>query len=460
MEISEVQFAKSGDLHIAYQRYGSGPDVVIIPPLVSNVELGWEQEVYRRVREHNGRYLRVLEFDKRGIGSSDRFEQHPTLAERIGDIQAVMDAEGVERASLLGLSEGGMMAQLFAATHPERVDRLILVNSAFGLSAVEHLDAHAHSDDPVYGLDEALGRVWRVVETWGREPEVMVDVFAPSQNGNAAFTRWIARYQRQTASPADIKRQLESVIGLDANRELPNIKAPTLVMNVKGDRVIHPAVGRYLADKIPGARYVEFAGQDHFCWIMPNWRELMDCWIEFVTGVAPAAHAERKFATVLFTDIVGSTAQSARVGDATWRGMLESHDRIAWKIVGQRRGKLVKNTGDGLLVTFDSPSEAVAATSTLTQELGGVGLTIRAGLHAGEVEVREDGDVVGLAVNLAARVQQAARDNSTYVSSTVRDLLLGGDWSFEDRGEHTLKGIDGAWRLYQLTGVRGRRGNG
>jgi class 3 adenylate cyclase len=351
------------------------------------------------------------------------------------------------------------MAQLFAAMHPERVDRLLLINSAFGVSAVEHLGAYAHSDDPVYGLDEALGRLWRVVETWGREPEVMVDVFAPSQNGNAAFTRWMARYQRQTASPADIKRQLESVIGLDANRELPNIKAPTLVMNVKGDRVIHPAVGRYLADKIPAARYVQFAGQDHFCWIMPNWRELMDCWIEFVTGVAPAVHAERKFATVLFTDIVGSTAQSARVGDATWRGMLESHDRIAWKIVDQRRGKLVKNTGDGLLVTFDSPSEAVAATSTLTQELGGVGLTIRAGLHAGEVEVREDGDVLGLAVNLAAPVQQAARDNSTYVSSTVRDLLLGGDWSFEDRGEHTLKGIDGAWRLYQLTGVRGRSGD-
>jgi class 3 adenylate cyclase len=456
MEISDVQFAKSGDLHIAYQRYGSGPDVVVIPPLVSNVELGWEQEVYRRVREHNGRYVRVLEFDKRGIGSSDRFERHPTLAERIGDIHAVMDAEGVERACLLGLSEGGVMAQLFAAMHPERVDRLVLVNSAFGLSAIEQLQAYRHSDEPVHTLDEVLGRIWHVVETWGREPEVMVDLFAPSQNGNAAFARWMARYQRQTASPADMKRQLESVIGLDANEELPNIKAPTLVMNVRGDRVIHPAVGRYMADKIPGARFVEFAGEDHFCWIMPNWRELMDCWIEFVTGVAPTAQSERKFATVLFTDIVGSTAQSAEVGDKAWRGMLESHDRIAWKIVDQRRGKLVKNTGDGLLVTFDSPSEAIAATSTLTQELAGIGLTIRAGLHAGEVEVREDGDVVGLAVNLAARVQQAARDDAAYVSSTVRDLLLGGSWSFEDRGEHTLKGIDGAWRLYELTGVRGR----
>jgi class 3 adenylate cyclase len=459
MEISDVRFAKSGDVHIAYQRYGAGPDVVIIPPLVSNVELGWEQEIFRRVREHNGRYVRVIEFDKRGIGSSDRFEQPPTLTERIGDIHAVMDAEGIERASLLGLSEGGLMAQLFAAMHPERVDRLVLVNSALGLSAVEQLEAYRHSDDPGYTVDDVLGRLWRVVETWGREPEVMVDTFSPSQNGNAAFTRWIARYQRQTASPADIKRQLESVIGLDANEQLPNIKAPTLVANVKGDRVTPPVAGRYLADKIPGARYVEFVGEDHFCWVMPNWRELMDCWIEFVTGVAPAAHTERRFATVLFTDIVGSTARSAEVGDTTWRGMLESHDRIAWKVVDQRRGKLVKNTGDGLLVTFDSPSEAVAATSTLTQELGGVGLTIRAGLHAGEVEVREDGDVVGLAVNLAARVQQAARDDSTYVSSTVRDLLLGGDWSFEDRGEHTLKGIDGAWRLYQLTGARGRRGN-
>jgi len=241
------------------------------------------------------------------------------------------------------------------------------------------------------------------------------------------------------------------VLGLDANQRLGDIVAPTLVMNVMGDRLIHPAGGRFLADRIPGARSVELAGEDHFFWVMPNWREGNDCWIEFVTGAKPGARSERRFATVLFTDIVGSTARAAQVGDDAWRRTLDGHDRIAWKTVGRHRGTLVKNTGDGLLVTFDSPSQAIACSAELARELAGIGLAIRAGLHAGEVEVREDGDVAGLAVNLAARVQQAAREGSTYVSSTMRDLLLGGSLSFADRGEHALKGIDGAWRLYELT---------
>jgi class 3 adenylate cyclase len=395
--------------------------------------------------------VNVLDFDKRGIGSSDRFTRHPTLEERIGDITAVMEAEGIERASLLGFSEGGLMSQLFAAMHPERVDRLVLVNSGFGLSAVPELRAYSDEPiDPLQELEERLARLWHVAETWGRDPQALVDLFCPSQSGNPAFVRWAGRLQRQTASPADFRRQLESVVTLDANDRLPDIEAPTLVMNVKGDRLIHPVSGRYLADKIPGARFVEFAGEDHLCWIMPNWREVMDCWVEFVTGAAPAACSERRFATVLFTDIVGSTAEAARVGDAAWRTTMEGHDRLAWRTVGEHSGKLVKNTGDGLLVTFDSPSEAITCTSKLTRELAGIGLTIRAGLHAGEIEVREDGDVTGIAVNLAARVEQAARDGATYVSSTVRELLIGGEHAFEDRGEHELKGIPGSWRLYEL----------
>jgi len=447
MEISDIKFAKSGDVHIAYQRFGSGPDVVLIPGLISNVELAWEQEVYRRAREHVGRFVRFLEFDKRGTASSDRFDRAPTLEERIGDIHAVMDAEGLERANIAGLSEGGLMAQLFAAMHPERVDRLVLINSALGASALEQVQAY--SDEPVYSGNEILGKLERLVETWGRDAEFGVDLFAPSQNGNAAFIRWMARFQRQSASPADMKRHVESILTLDANDRLRDIQAPTLVMNVTGDRIIHPAWGRYLADRIPGATYVEFPGEDHLFWIMPSWRSLMDRWLEFVTGVAPTSLRERRFATVLFTDIVGSTARAAKVGDQAWRSMLESHDRTAWKTVDRHGGKLIKNTGDGLLVTFDSPSEAIRCVTELMRALAAEGLTIRAGLHAGEVEVREDGDVTGLCVNLAARVQGAASDGATYVSSTVHDLLLGGDLSFEDRGEHTLKGIDGAWRLYE-----------
>jgi class 3 adenylate cyclase/esterase/lipase len=449
MEVPDIQFTKSGDVNIAYQRYGTGPDVVIIPPLVSNVEIMWENELWRRVLEFQGQHIRTLHFDKRGIGMSDRFEQHPTLAQRIGDINAVMDAEGIERASLMGLSEGGLMAQLFAAMHPERVDRLVLMNSAPGASALSQLDQY--SDTPIPQPKEWLAKFMQLVETWGRDPAFFVEWFTPSQRENLSFLRWNARYQRQTASPADLRRQIESVITLDAVAHLSSIKAPTRVIHVAGDRVIPVAAGRFLAAKIPGADYVEIEGEDHFCWIMPHWRKVVDRWLEFVIGTTPSARGERKFATVLFTDIVGSTERAREVGDEAWQLILESHDRIAWKTIEGHRGSVVKSTGDGLLVTFGSPSDAVACAVVLRRELASIGVAIRGGLHAGEVAVRDDGDVSGLAVNLAARVAQAAQDSSIYVSSTVHDLLLGGGQRFADRGEHALKGIDGSWRLYQLS---------
>jgi len=448
MDISDVRYARSGSLNIAYQRWGAGPDVVIIPGLVSNVELAWEQEVFRRAREYGGRHVRLLEFDKRGIGSSDRFDRAPNLEERIDDIEAVMDAEGIERAHVLGISEGGLMGQFFAALHPERVDRLVLVNSTIGLSALDDLEQH--EDDPPMHHQQVLDRFERMIAGWGREPQHLVDLFCPSKNDDAAFIRWVGRFERQTCSRIDIQRQFESILGLDANDRLGEIRVPTLVQNVVGDRAIPPAFGRYLAKHISGALYVQFPGDDHFCWVMPNWRDWMDSWIGFVTGHTPAARSERRFATVLFTDIVDSTARSAEVGDTTWRDMLDHHDRIAWQAVDRHAGNLVKNTGDGLLMTFAAPSEGVACAKELVRELGDIGLQVRAGLHAGEIVVREDGDVNGLAVNLAARVQQVASGGSTWVSSTVRDLLLGGEWSFAERGDYTLKGIEGAWRLYEL----------
>ena len=448
MDVSDIKYARSGDLNIAYQRWGTGPDLVVIPGMVSNVELAWEHEVYRRCREYIGRYVRVLEFDKRGMASSDRFEQAPTLEQRIDDIEAVMDAEGIRRAHVLGLSEGGLMGQFLAALHPERVDRLVLINSTIGATA--HGQLERRDSDPPMRRRDVVARFERMFDGWGREPEHMVDLFCPSKIDDPAFVRWIGRFQRHTCSRADVRRQFESILGLDANDRLADITAPTLVLNVIGDRAIPPAYGRYLAKRIAGAQYVEFPGDDHFCWVMPTWRELCDRWIEFVIGRAPAARSERRFATVLFTDIVDSTARSAGVGDAAWREMLDRHDRIAWQAIERHDGKLVKNTGDGLLMTFAAPSQAVACATHLVRELAGVGLGVRAGLHAGEVVVREDGDVTGIAVNMAARVQQAASGGATWVSSTVRDLLLGGEWVFTERGEHVLKGVDGAWRLYEL----------
>jgi len=283
MEVPEIHYAKSGDVNIAYQRFGSGPDVISIPPLISNVEIMWENEVFRRFLELRASRTRVLHFDKRGVGMSDRVAVPPSLQERIGDILAVMDAEGVERASVLGVSEGALMAQHFAATCPERVDRLVLVNAVPGLAALAELPAYAA--EPLPSLEEFLGRFARLVETWGREPEFMAEWFIPSQCRSASFLRWLGRFQRQSASPADLRRQIENVAALSIPKDrLERIEARTLVVHVTGDRVQPPAVGRYLAANIPDAELWEVAGEDHFCFTMPNWHEVTSRLNDFLTG--------------------------------------------------------------------------------------------------------------------------------------------------------------------------------
>jgi class 3 adenylate cyclase len=448
MELPDTKYALSDGLHIAYQAFGSGPPLVMVPPLVSNVEVTWEHELYRRVLEYDGQQTRVVMFDKRGIGISDRFDRAPTLDERIQDISAVMDAEGLARASFVGLSEGGLMAQLFAARHPERVDRLALINTSAGAGAFPHLADYTAPGDPPLDLGYLVAQFERLIESWGTDPSFMVEWMMPSQAGNESFIRWEGKLQRQTASPADIARQIESVLGLDAFSVLPEIVAPTLVMHVKGDRVVNVANGRLLADRIAGARYLEIEGEDHFLWVMPHWRSFLDVLVEFITGGAAAV--TRQFAAVLFTDLVASTARSAREGDAAWRGIIESHDRICRDVVTVHGGRVVKNTGDGTLALFDGPSQAVLAASDIVTKLGAVDLRVRAGVHAGELEVRADGDVAGTAVNFAARVEQCASEGQVLVSSAVRDMLLGGDQHFTEAGVHELKGIEGAWRLYAL----------
>lgn len=284
MEVPEIRYARSGDVDIAYQRFGSGPDVVSIPPLISNVEIMWDNEVFRRFLELRASRTHVLHFDKRGVGMSDRVPVAPSLNERIDDILAVMDAEGVERASVLGVSEGALMAQHFAATCPERVDRLVLVNAVPGLAALG--DVQAFAEGPLPPLEEVLGRFARLVETWGREPEFMAEWFIPSQCRSASFLRWLGRFQRQSASPADLRRQIENVASLSIPRgRLASIRARTLVIHVKGDRVQPLAVGRYLAANIPGAALLEVEGEDHFCFTMPNWHELTTRLNDYFCGV-------------------------------------------------------------------------------------------------------------------------------------------------------------------------------
>lgn len=449
MEVPDVRFATTDDgIRIAYQAWGEGPTLVLTPALLSHIEVSWESELYRRVLERLGRHLRVIHFDKRGMGLSDGFDDHQTSERRIADFLAVMDAERIDRATVSGVSEGGVMAVLFAATYPERVDKLIVVNSVsphrywdrlerLGSDArVEHSEVRRRWDD--------------IVDGWASDPAVMVDWVMPSLSGNESFLRWTARLQRMAASQDAIRRQVDSVFHLDAGDAVERVQAPTLILHSTGDRVLDIGHGRILAELIPDSRIIEIDDADHFWGVGPNWKRFVDAYIEFITGSSPSDVTTRRFATVLFTDMVGSTEAAAAAGDDSWHEILDSHSRICDRAVTSAGGRIVKSTGDGVLAVFDSPSAAVDSALALRHDLQPVGIDIRAGIHAGEVEVHDDGDISGLAVNLAARVEQAAPDGEIYVSSTVRDLLLGGTHKFEDTGEHDLKGIDGRWTLCRL----------
>ena len=452
MQMPETHYARAGDLRIAYQQWGEGPPLVFIPALISNIEISWEHELYRRNFEHFGRHMTCVQFDKRGIGLSDRFEGVPTMEQRNDDIFAVMDAVGWERAHFLGVSEGAAMAQQFAADFPERVESLALVNTFVSPQYRDRLPQYKHDGDaPNLGTGGIVERFMNIAALWSEDPRPMVEWEMPSALDNESFVRWVGRLQRMSCSPKDFIKQLESVVALDAGDAPERITTRTLVMHVKGDRVLPASGGRLLADLIPNAEYVEVPGEDHFAWIMPNWRDLDDILIEFATGVPVTRRVNRRFATVLFTDIVGSTRQCAERGDAAWRALLDSHDRIARALVDDHEGRVVKSTGDGLLVTFDTPSQGVACGLALRDALAGIDVEIRAGIHAGEIEVRDDGDVSGIAVNLAARVEQRAADGEFWASSTVRDMMLGGATKFNDAGEHELKGIEGSWRLFSVS---------
>jgi class 3 adenylate cyclase len=278
----------------------------------------------------------------------------------------------------------------------------------------------------------------------------MVDWMTPSQSGNSSFIRWNGRLQRLTCSPKDFRKQVENVHTLDAGDAPERISTRTKIMHVKGDRVLPVAGSRLLTTLIKGAVYHEIQGNDHFAWIMPNWRDATDAAIEFWTGTAPSRMSSRTFAAILFTDIVDSTRQSSAMGDSKWRTLLEGHDRVTRELVNQQGGRLVKRTGDGLLATFESPVQAVTCGREMCESLGSMGVRIRAGLHVGQIELHEDGDISGVAVNLAARVEQHAAEGELWTSSTVRDMMLGGSAQFADQGEHTLKGIEGSWRLYSV----------
>lgn len=434
----ETKYAKSGDVHIAYQVTGSGPfDLVWVPGFVSHLEADWDSPTRVRMIEGMGSFCRLIRFDKRGTGLSDRTEI-PTLEQRMDDVRAVMDAVGSKQAVLLGVSDGGPMSLLYAATYPERTVALIIYGSyARRLWASDHPYGKSATD-----WDGFLQRLER---EWGGP--VAMDIFSPSvANDPNAQKRW-ANYLRQAASPGAAVSIMRMNGEIDVRHVLPVIRVPTLVMHRIGDRLTSVEQARYMASKISGARLVELPGNDHSA-IVGDADAIVGEIEKFLTGVRGGADADRVLATVLFTDIVGSTERVAQSGDSNWRQLLGEHHALVRRELAKFRGREIDTAGDGFLAAFDGPARAVRCAHAITHAARTqLNLDLRAGLHTGECELLED-KLTGLAVHIGARVATLANAGEVLVSSTVKDLVAGSGLRFEDRGTHALKGVPGEWRLF------------
>jgi pimeloyl-ACP methyl ester carboxylesterase len=439
----ETSYARSGDVNIAYQVVGDGPlDLVYVPGWVSNIELMWEEPAMARFLERLASFSRLILFDKRGTGLSDRVsnDKLPTLEERMDDVRAVLEAVGSERAALFGHSEGGNMCVLFAATYPERTAALITLGSF----------ARRRDPDDDYPwaptADDREKTATDVERNWGRLRPKDVEYYAPSRLGDEQFVRNLEQYFRRAASPGAAAALLRMNSHIDVRDVLPTIRVPTLILHRSGDHDVNVAEGRYLAAKIPGAKFVELPGNDH--WISAgNTDEIADEIEEFVTGTRPVPELDRVLATVLFTDIVGSTERAAELGDRRWRELLSTHDAAVRRELDRFRGREVDTAGDGFLASFDGPARAVRCAISAGVAVRDLGVEIRAGVHTGECEL--DGPKIrGIAVHTGARIASLAGPGEVLVSQTVKDLVSGSGLAFEDRGVHALKGVPGEWRVY------------
>ncbi len=440
----ETQFARIDGLNIAYQVVGQGPfDLVHIPGFVSNVELAWEEPLFARFLERLASFSRLILFDKRGTGMSDRLptDRLPTLEERMDDLIAVLDTVGSERAALFSHSEGGNLAVLFAATYPERTRALITA----GIFAKRVWSA----DYPWAPTPEERSRAIEQIEAdWGGS-SWLVDL-VPSCAQDEVFKARLASYFRRSASPGAAAALFRMNTTIDIRALLPSISVPTLVMHRIGDRDAKVEEGRWIAAQIPGARFVELPGDDHIPWV-GDADGVLDLVEEFLTGVRGPKDLDRVLASVVFTDIVASTDTASALGDATWKELLDRHDRLTRSYVERFHGRVVKTTGDGALATFDGPGRAVRCACALRDALEAIGVELRVGIHTGEIEQRGD-DVGGIAVHIAARVQALARPGEVLVSRTVTDLVSGSGLDFAQRGEHQLKGVPGSWELFAVKG--------
>lgn len=435
----DTRYATAADgVNIAYQVAGEGErDLVLVPGWIFNIEVAWEHPSFESFMRRLTRNFRVILFDKRGSGLSDRNIGASTMEERVDDVRAVMDAAGSQHAALLGWSEGGNIAAFFAATNPDRADGLILWAAGA---------RYKKAPDYPIGLskDFLLAARELLTKQWGKG--LGAYVAAPSRADDEAFRRWFGRYERLSVSPGEGAVTLEVNLELDTTEVLRMVRTPTLVMHNDGDALIPVEFARYIADQVPDSKLVELSGRDHLFWFS-NTNEVLGEIEDFLLGARAEGESERVLSTVLFTDIVGSTVRATQVGDSRWTEMLDIHDRIGRESIDRFRGQLVKSTGDGLLATFDGPARAVKCAIRLRDALANSGLQVRAGLHTGELEVRKD-DVGGVAVHIGARIAAKAESGEVLTSRTVKDLSAGADIEFTDRGVHDLQGLPEPWRLF------------
>jgi len=437
----ETRYAKSGDVHIAYQVVGDGPlDLVFVPGWISHVEYQWQNPGWGRILERLASFARLIVFDKRGTGLSDRVPDAalPGLEQRMEDIRAVMDAAGSTRAALLGGSEGGPMSLLFAATYPERTIALILYGS---------FPVRRWSPEYPWGVtpEEFAMYVDIVEREWGKGG----DAGQRNPSADARDLEWFAAYCRMSASPGAAIALLKMNMEIDVRPVLPSIRVPTLVLHRAGDLRVKPGNGRYMAEHIAGARFVELPGDDHSPWLGD-----IDAFVgeveEFLTGSRNVIEPDRVLATVLFTDIVNSTGRAVALGDRRWRELLDAHHAMVRRELARYRGHEVHTTGDGFLATFDGPARAIRCALAIVGAARPLGIEVRAGLHTGEVELMDE-DVGGIAVHIGQRVSTLAGPSEVLVSSTVRDLVAGSGLRFQDRGAHSLKGLPDQWRIFLAT---------
>jgi pimeloyl-ACP methyl ester carboxylesterase/class 3 adenylate cyclase len=437
----ETRYARSGELRIAYQVVGDGPlDLVYVPGFVSNIELMWEIPEWANWFSRLAAFSRLILFDKRGTGLSDRVAGIANLEDRMDDVRAVMDAAGCERAALFGISEGGPMSLLFAATYPERAQALVLCGT---YARYPNMD-----DDTLSQHIEEIDRAWGTGQYTLRR-------FLPSGMADERMREVIARFERQSASPGAVIAIRKMNRKIDVRHILPAIRVPTLVMHRSGEIVAPIDGARYLADNIPGAKFVELPGANHYFLFEP---EIVDRIIgeteEFLTGSRSSdIETDRVLATVMFTDIIDSTRRAVELGDRRWRALLDRHDEAVQQQLARFRGREAKNLGDGFMATFDGPARGVRCAAAISDAVQPLGIAVRSGLHIGEIELTRD-DIAGIAVHIAARVAAEAEAGETIVSSTVRDLVAGSGLRFQDRGMRALKGLPEAMHLYRVLDAR------